>query len=198
LDQTVGGGADFDGIAPAFYPARTGQQHIAGGLLAGTRFGRRVRAVAGAARQRQHATQGCRDSDIRNNVLHAWFLLSSFTCPSRNTTVRWANSCQRGSCETTTTVRFCASASRRRISQICRPAVLSSDAVGSSASRMGGFLISALAMATRCFSPPLSAAGVARSLPARPNSCSNSSARSRPAPPPATLSASATLSTAER
>ncbi len=98
--------------------------------------------------------------------------------PSRMTMVRSANAAMSGSWVTTTTVTPCSRLSVRMTSMISWEVLESRLPVGSSARRIAGWLIRALARATRCCWPPDSWLGRLCSRSARPSAASTAFDRS--------------------
>ncbi len=74
--------------------------------------------------------------------------------PSRIATVRWTCEATAWSCVTTTTVAPRSRLAARSASKTSSPVAESSSPVGSSAKITSGLLARAVAIATRCCSPP--------------------------------------------
>ena len=122
----------------------------------------------------------------------------SSSLPSSSHRTRSAMSRRRGSWETTTTALPCFRARSRRSSMTSCPWRESRFAVGSSARSRGGWLASARAIDTRCFSPPERSRAWKSRRPSSPASTSRSRARRAALEPvtPATFSATSTFSRA--
>ena len=114
----------------------------------------------------------------RSNVASARRTYSFTTVPSATTTVRVARAARSLSCVTMSTVfPLATSCSKRSIMDAAVPE--SRLPVGSSATRSGASVASARAIATRCCSPPETAAGSFFAFSASPTRSSSSSARAR-------------------
>ena len=120
--------------------------------------------------------------------------------PSASITVRSTRRARSGSCVTMRMVFPAATRLSKRAKTDC--AVFESRLpVGSSATRMGGSLASARAMAARCCSPPDTAEGsfpACWATPTRPSSSRARAGRSRGAYRPAKSIGSITFSSSER